>query len=285
MRVNSMKNKILFIVEGNKTEPNVLKHLVNTLGIESSQLYSYNTNIYSLYNKLKNTFDDDDEYDLLSFLIELEEEKKNQNKVPDDIVNLSRKEVSEIYLLFDSDTHHSEEYNEIPTIENFGKLNDLIEMFNDETENGKIYISYPMVESLATYDKILDSSVTFSLFKADTAKDKTGKRFKSISNGHILNKPLDDEFIEWIQVFHIMLCNFIYQLDSVEYEDYIQNVSPLNTFQIQKNKFVADDFIYVYSGIAEFLLDYIKEEDFPDLTTYSDITPLIKNMWDPTADH
>ena len=55
---------------------------------------------------------------------------------------LSRDDFSEVFLFFDYDVHQT----------NLGKaddgdvINQMLESFDNETENGKLYISYPMVQ-------------------------------------------------------------------------------------------------------------------------------------------
>lgn len=62
-------------------------------------------------------------------------------------MGLSREDFSEVYLFFDYDAHQT----------NLGKavnedvIRQMLESFDNETENGKLYISYPMVEALRDY--------------------------------------------------------------------------------------------------------------------------------------
>ena len=37
---------------------------------------------------------------------------------------------------------------------------------------------------------------------------------------------------------------------------------------------------FVFSSVAEFLLDYMKEEDFPDLASFQDCEREIVDKWD-----
>ena len=61
---------------------------------------------------------------------------------------LSRDDFSEVFLFFDYDAHQT----------NLGKsddvdvINQMLESFDNETENGKLYISYPMVEALRDFE-------------------------------------------------------------------------------------------------------------------------------------
>jgi hypothetical protein len=62
-------------------------------------------------------------------------------------------EVSEIYLFFDYDFQEKSRTLE----ENNKRLSEMLEYFTDETDNGKLYINYPMVESLRYTKELPDN--------------------------------------------------------------------------------------------------------------------------------
>lgn len=73
-------SKILLIVEGARTEKQLLKRLFDVYGIEvlDKQIYSYTTNIYDLYNRI---FKDSlDELEDLDFLLALKEKGINESQ-------------------------------------------------------------------------------------------------------------------------------------------------------------------------------------------------------------
>lgn len=268
------KNKILFIVEGEVAEPRVLQNISEKLGIDSQQIYSYKTNIYTLYKKLKETFGEDEDYDIFSFIVELEGEKKN----PNEIVNIPRSHISEIYLLFDFDAYDS---NDIQG--NIEKISELVEVFDNESELGKLYISYPMVEALTCYHQIQNSKISFYQFKINDKFSKEGLTFKAVCNenprSHHLKKPYSPEEIDWIMKYHLLLCGQMYA-EEVNPASYRKSVSTAKALEIQvNNSSVNDNLIYVYSGIAEFLLDYIKIEDFPNIDDIRCLNKEIINLW------
>ena len=133
---------ILFVFEG-KDDKTYFESIKRLFFPEKSDTFvcTYNSNIYSLYTKLKehdalnNLF----EVDTVSVLKEilLEKGDKTLKKIRED-------EVSEIYLFFDYDFQEKTRTLE----ENNRRLSEMLEYFTDETENGKLYINYPMVESL-----------------------------------------------------------------------------------------------------------------------------------------
>lgn len=134
-----MDVNILIIVEGSKTEPNFFNRLSDVFGLKFD-IYCLETNIYSLYKKMKEIDFNGDIKDVLS---EIHQDKKEM---------LSKK-FAYTYLIFDCDAHHSRK-NESRTqeeivLDNLAKLSEMAKYFIDETDpsKGKLYINYPMMES------------------------------------------------------------------------------------------------------------------------------------------
>lgn len=91
-----------------------------------------------LWNQLKS---DNFETDVIEVVRESNGQSKNALK------GLSRDDFSSVYLLFDYDPHHrNTERNLAEDI-----VKQKIESFDNETENGKLYISYPMFEALRNF--------------------------------------------------------------------------------------------------------------------------------------
>ena len=125
-----MSEKLLFVFEGEKTEPQILESLKTTLfpSIEDFELYAcYGSHIYSLYKKLEK----DDDLDIVELLRE-----KNKQRLS----NISRNDIALVYLFFDYDPQTDQECNKV--------IPQMLEKFSNETENGKLFISYPMVEAV-----------------------------------------------------------------------------------------------------------------------------------------
>lgn len=130
-----------FIVEGEVREPQVIDNISKvffTHGNFTIITLPAGENIYMLWKKLKA---DDFDTDIIEVL------RESNNKIRKQLMGLSRDDFSEVYLFFDYDAHQT----------NLGKaddedvINQMLESFNNETENGKLYISYPMVEALRDY--------------------------------------------------------------------------------------------------------------------------------------
>jgi hypothetical protein len=128
---NSSDNKnILFIVEGTGAEPRLLKSINRVIGFNEYEVYAYKTSIYELYDVCEDMSKDDD-LDLLLVL-------KERTLDPNERKTLSRRYAS-IFLIFDFDPHH-QKYE-------LSKIKELIGFFDDSRNNGKLLLSFPMIES------------------------------------------------------------------------------------------------------------------------------------------
>lgn len=133
---------ILFVFEG-KDDKTYFESIKRLFFPKKSETFvcTYNSNIYSLYTKLKShdALNDKHEVDTVSVLKEILWEKGDET-----LKDIREDEVSEIYLFFDYDFQEDSRTLE----ENNGRLSEMLAYFEDETANGKLYINYPMVESL-----------------------------------------------------------------------------------------------------------------------------------------
>jgi len=124
---------ILFVFEGERTEVQVFRSLErHFLRNSNIKIVTFKTHIYSLYKKIK-------EDDLSEFL-EIVDVLKEDSRTESALENLSSEDISQVFLFFDHDGHVPEARNE--------NLLELLNHFNEETGNGKLFISYPMVEAL-----------------------------------------------------------------------------------------------------------------------------------------
>lgn len=134
---------MLIITEGSQTEPKLLKHLARCFQtLDKFEIYSYKTNIYDLYSYLEDYLINGKEIDgdILQILVEREQDK-NQRLV-------LQQSYSDILLVFDFEPQ-DHRYD-------FTKLQTLLAIFNESTENGKLYINYPMVESFKHFKSMND---------------------------------------------------------------------------------------------------------------------------------
>ena len=134
---------MLIITEGSQTEPKLLKQLARCFQtLNKFEIYSYKTNLYDLYTYIEDYLVDGDELDgdILQILVERERAQSQRLVL--------QQNYSDILLVFDFEPQ-DHRYD-------FHKLQTLLKVFNESTENGKLYINYPMVESFKHFKSIND---------------------------------------------------------------------------------------------------------------------------------
>lgn len=135
------KPKILFLVEGAKTDVRLMQKLLSVYGFDQKyEIVSYNTNIYTLYNEM---FRDNDLADL-DLLQVLKEHEKDPRKKP-----LFDQSYSDILLIFDLDPQDP--------LFTSDKIQRMTEYFVESSDMGKLYLNYPMVEAFYHMHDIPDA--------------------------------------------------------------------------------------------------------------------------------
>jgi hypothetical protein len=134
------KRKILILVEGERIDVALMKHLLIIYNIDAKyEIVSYKTNIYTLYSRMFSE-NDPSAFDLLQVLKERE-----QNQELKSIFNES---YSDVLLIFDFE----------PQAPDFSpqKIQSMMEYFIESSEMGKLYLNYPMVEAFYHLSSIPD---------------------------------------------------------------------------------------------------------------------------------
>jgi hypothetical protein len=134
-----MGDTILLVFEGEKVENEIFrslkKYFFNNAAGTTIIKASFRGEIFQLYQQVRN--------DKFLDIVELLKERPDS-----DIKDISRREVSAVHLFFDHDAHSHLHSSKLQPEEYNNYLNALLEIFNDEAELGKLWISYPMVEAL-----------------------------------------------------------------------------------------------------------------------------------------
>ena len=175
---------ILFIFEGKDDEPRLYKTLKEIFHFELNEeeiLHYYCSNIFSLYDTIKEYGVLDGSIDLINVLKE-EADKHKEIKSDLDKIKYSY-EVSEIFLFFDYDIRKQDEKNKLSIEEQNAKILELFNFFENETldseRNGlKLYINYPMIESYRFFKKELPDE-DFRNYTFDLLSEK---HFRQIVN-------------------------------------------------------------------------------------------------------
>ena len=141
---------ILFVFEGKRREPDIFRTLEYLFFPKGQTIVcSFENNIYELYRQLKAL---DDGGDIVSILREKYRDNPESPFGPD----TKSSDFSEIFLLFDYDFQNSnlslEQMNQ--------QISKMLDFFNDETDNGMLYINYPMLEAIRYTKKLPDIHYT-----------------------------------------------------------------------------------------------------------------------------
>lgn len=166
---------ILFIVEGEKQDPALMEHLLETYIGERDleyQMSSYGTCIYDLYDKVFKDNDDEEDIDLL-LTLKSREKDEDKKKIFD-------KDYTDIVLIFDLDPHDGRYDKE--------KIRKMQRYFNDTTDKGKLYINYPMVEAFKHTETKNRVKESFKEIKANVSDLKNYKQ-RVIDEGRYLKYP------------------------------------------------------------------------------------------------
>lgn len=139
---------ILFVFEG-KDDSNVFKTIEHLFFEKNKErlICCFNQNIYELFRLMQES---DFTEDIVSVI-------RDRRHFPDgnplaDVNDVA--DISEVYLFFDYDFQ-----NKNITLEEANlQIRDLLNFFNNEDENGKLYINYPMLESLRCTNELPDTN-------------------------------------------------------------------------------------------------------------------------------
>lgn len=229
-----MQGKLLFIFEGAKTEEDVVTSILNHFTFNSSLVKCvFDADIYQLYKLISA----DEDLDTFSII-------KNRHDNANILDGYTRKDFAEIYLFFDYDGHD--------TFADDESISDLLKIFNEETETGKLLVSYPMVEAI----KHLEINIDFKNVKV---KCKENIRYKKVV-GEIVPHHLQAlkrlTKLAWSEILnkHLRKMNFIVNDNYILPNQYIpQDI----IFQNQLDKYInTDNTVAVLSSFPVFLFDY-----------------------------
>ena len=220
------------VFEGERTEKIIFDNLRNFFLKNNAIVYAlYGNVIYEIYEKLRE--DEDDFLDIVPILKEFSQNRTMLEKI-------TRDKISEIYLFFDHDGHSH--------IADIDKLEDMLKYFNNETENGKLYISYPMVEAFKHIGQNID-------FNTLTAKIEDNSSYKKRVNDEADNKfkqinKYTEEIWKEIIFYHVEKLQFI----TSSQDDYI---TQYEIFTNQKKYYIKPNkVVTVLGSFPIFLLDY-----------------------------
>lgn len=286
---------ILFVFEGEATEPllySSMKHLFMPKE-KNDIICSYKSNIYSLYNKMIANGDFDDAENDVSIVPLLQDHLKKQGEVNHPLLRIKRwAEISEVFLFFDYDCQNKNPNGTYSLVDNNQQIQKMLSFFNNETAAGKLYINYPMVESIRYTKELPDSD-----FKAYTIplSDCHDDVFKNKANAFSFYKSFDFLTLNFFGVLRNVMKLADSNLKKIKIRSYWkqrknrknnwkmlikQNVEKLfeitkidgkgiynkqeitqeKLFETQKIDFVPKQIVSIVCSIPLFLYDYIPVE-------------------------
>lgn len=228
-----MARNILLIFEGQNTEDDYVTSLNKFFFNENVVIKTaFCNDVYELYEEIVN----DEFLDVFLLLKNIDHNKEILGKY-------KSIDFSEIYLFFDFDGH-DDKATDI-------KLESVIEHFIEETDMGKIYISYPMIESL----KHIPRKGIFKDLVVPARENIHYKNLVSKNIDKIYNHVRDYNRETWSYLIteHLKKMNFI--IDN-QYTLPDQRYSQIEIFQNQKEKYIdPDGTIAVLNALPIFILD------------------------------
>ncbi len=248
-----MSKIILCVTEGAKTEVNILKSLGCTfLPNEKIEFIKYKTSIYQLYQSMIK----DEFLDTYAVLEEISTDKNDSI-----LSNYSRDEIAEIYLFFDLDAHDN------LAVKNPNCIEDMLHLFDNETENGKLYLSYPMVEA---FKHPVANNKFFDIAEGKSYKTYVSticdKKLENFSNNAFIRESWSISLVE-----HIKSTNFLLndnQMYPTNYSDVVDIFTQYAIYQNQLRKYISQhNNVIVLSPFALFLIDYLGKPLFNEWKT------------------
>ena len=246
-----MNNPVkLFVVEGEVRDLRFAKELTDCFfssGRYQAKIINLpaSQNIYMLYKLL---IEDDFDTDLVEIL------RDNVPSAQEVLDGISRDEIDEVYLFFDYDTHQNNISREL-NISSDDVVRTLLSIFDNETEYGKLYLSYPMVEALYDYKPIMCESFSGCFIPLDRLTEY--KRIAAEDNPKSSAHFGIEEWSEVLGVF-VLRIECLFGLSDITHDYYKNSVTPDSIFEqeflIKQNK----ESVFVLSCFPEFLFDYFR---------------------------
>ena len=242
-------DKILFICEGEKTEKKFCNLIIDRYFIDNKkpkEYVAFGANIYSLYDEMSKDRDLD--------IIELIREKAKLKKDMATYEKLTMGGFDEVYLIFDYE-YHAPQYT-------FQKILEMAEIFDNETENGKLYINYPMMESFKHFKSIPDED--FNNYKI--SKEECLK-YKKIVGDVSCIKHFNDITLPILGIMIKQVLDkygFISKKKLNNYETYLNEFSQSNLLHLQNKSLSKDGKIFVLNTSILWGLDYFGKDKFDE---------------------
>ena len=242
-------NAIGMIVEGTEYEPSIIKSIdeiffnksVSSGNIKLVTLPA-DQNLYMLWLRFKEAGEDADIIEVI---------RDFSDKTRKALQGYSRNDFGEVYMFMDLD----KQQNNLPKKYDPSEVVlEMLEMFNNETENGKLYISYPSAEAIGDY--CFKSCIPIS---GSCLTHLYGQRYKDNVKKSKLYKEIDKYKLEdWKdikEIYRQRLTCLYGKTDKFTIND-CKKISPDMIYK--KQLINRENNIHILSAFPEFIIDYFK---------------------------
>lgn len=244
---------ILFIFEGAKYEPPLYEGIKALFFPRSNDqvICSFCSSIYTFYKRLK------DDFDGFADVVDVLKAELMKTDPENEIFKYKSADFESVYLFFDYDFYNGNLETKNRQVE------ELLEYFNEETENGRLFISYPMIESIQYTKELPDGEFHAYVVQRE---DSIGDKFKKTARqfGHYKGYAYLKDGNNWKYLVqqHVQKANLLtkgsltWPLDK---EDVVQN----SIFDAQLEKYVIPhEEVAILNAFPMFLYYYFPMDRF-----------------------
>lgn len=246
-----MSKRVLVVLEGKKPETAIVNKINELLNLGLSVQIIFGANIYELYRSIY-----DDEFtkiEDLSFGINTfdlikqsgSETFKDYNHAL--LQEYTAQDFAFIYLFFDFDPWSATESKPLSIVKN------MLELFNEPTEQGKLYINYPSIELFNHVGDNFQYSYYQYLVGGDSYKKEAGRYIPEFKQYRQIKKINRSHLLELIQL-HLQKANFICN-DAFVVPDDVAEIEQVDIFDKQFIFYNQEQKTYVLSSIPIFLFE------------------------------
>lgn len=255
---------ILFVFEGTRREPDIFRTLEFLFFPKGQTIVcAFGNNIYELYRQLVQL---DGAGDIVSLLRDIYRDNPDNPFSPE----VKSSDFSEIFLFFDYDFQNKN----ITLAQMNQQVTEMLTLFDDETENGKLYINYPMIEAIR-YTKELPDDHYYEYTVSRTACRDKG--FKDLAQQFSAYGSLDFIVLDFRREPSRRKCDKVKQnwslleKQTVVKANYICNetlsmpinketISQIRIFEAQLSKYInPKNEVSILSAFPLFNYDYFKQ--------------------------
>lgn len=267
--MQSNKRKTLLLVEGKSAEVKLFSKILDCfpeINVNKQDILVYGTNLWTLYHALEKEFGStwyEGEIDFIEFLksspIILEQIEGFQLH-PESLSDFSRNQFRDIFLVFD--------YERQDPLFDASRIRNMLGFWSESTENGLLYINYPMIEAykhlkkpLPDLDFISRKCDCSELFSDETKQNKYKDIVGSESSFTDLRKYSRELFRDFV-IHNLCKASAMTRgttdISAETARQYWQSLSLDEILEIQNQCSLSpiDGFVYVLATCLFFIPEY-----------------------------